>query len=67
MNSPAFLNVPPVGGMADSQAYGPLTNEHLLGRALAGKRDQIILATKFGFDIRDGKVAGTNSRPTIIV
>jgi aryl-alcohol dehydrogenase-like predicted oxidoreductase len=46
-----------------AEVYGPFTNEDLLGRALAGKRDKITLATKFGFDIKDGKNIGTNSRP----
>jgi aryl-alcohol dehydrogenase-like predicted oxidoreductase len=46
-----------------AEVYGPFTNEELLGRALAGKRDQVVLATKFGFRIDDGKMAGTNSRP----
>lgn len=31
-----------------SDAYGPFTNEKILGRALAGRRDQVVLATKFG-------------------
>ncbi|MBW4024343.1 MAG: aldo/keto reductase, partial [Proteobacteria bacterium] len=46
-----------------AEVYGPFTNEDLLGRALAGKRDQVVLATKFGFRIEGGKNAGTNSRP----
>ncbi|MEJ2479989.1 MAG: aldo/keto reductase [Acidihalobacter sp.] len=46
-----------------AEVYGPFTNEELLGRALAGKRDQVVLATKFGFRIDNGKMAGTNSRP----
>lgn len=46
-----------------AEVYGPFTNEELLGRALTGHRDQIVLATKFGFRIEDGKMAGTNSRP----
>jgi aryl-alcohol dehydrogenase-like predicted oxidoreductase len=46
-----------------AEVYGPFTNEDLLGRALAGKRDQVTIATKFGFKIADGKVAGTDSRP----
>lgn len=49
-----------------AEIYGPFTNEDLLGRALAGKRDKITLATKFGFDIKDGKNIGTNSRPAHI-
>ncbi|MET0546349.1 MAG: aldo/keto reductase [Caulobacterales bacterium] len=46
-----------------AEVYGPFANEDLLGRALKGKRDRVVLATKFGFDIQDGKVAGTNSKP----
>jgi aryl-alcohol dehydrogenase-like predicted oxidoreductase len=48
-----------------AEAYGPFTNEALLGRALAGRRDQVTIATKFGFRIQDGKMVGTerDSRP----
>ena len=46
-----------------AEVYGPFTNEELLGRALKGRRDQVVIATKFGFDIQGGKMAGTNSRP----
>jgi aryl-alcohol dehydrogenase-like predicted oxidoreductase len=46
-----------------AEVYGPFTNEDLLGRTLAGKRDQVVIATKFGFKIEDGKSIGTNSRP----
>jgi aryl-alcohol dehydrogenase-like predicted oxidoreductase len=46
-----------------AEVYGPFTNEDLLGRALAGKRGEVTIATKFGFKIADGKVAGTDSRP----
>ncbi|WP_419758185.1 aldo/keto reductase [Acidisoma sp.] len=46
-----------------AEVYGPFTNEDLLGRALAGKRDQVVIATKFGFKIEDGKNRGTDSRP----
>ena len=49
-----------------AEVYGPYTNEDLLGRALAGKRDQVTIATKFGFQIEDGKTVGTNSRPSRI-
>jgi aryl-alcohol dehydrogenase-like predicted oxidoreductase len=45
-----------------AEAYGPFTNEELVGEALAPVRDQIVIATKFGF--RDGNSqAGTDSRP----
>jgi aryl-alcohol dehydrogenase-like predicted oxidoreductase len=46
-----------------AEAYGPFTNEELLGRALEGRRDQVILATKFGFRFEGAQVAGTDSRP----
>jgi aryl-alcohol dehydrogenase-like predicted oxidoreductase len=46
-----------------AEVYGHFRNEELLGRALKGRRDQAIIATKFGFHLVDGKVAGTNSRP----
>jgi aryl-alcohol dehydrogenase-like predicted oxidoreductase len=50
-----------------AEVYGPFTNEDLLGRALAGRRDEVIIATKFGFLIKDGKMSGTDSRPAHIV
>jgi len=46
-----------------AEAYGPFTNEELLGRALSGRRDTVTIATKFGFLLKDGKRAGTDSRP----
>ena len=48
-----------------AEVYGPFTNEELLGRALKGRRDQVVLATKFGFRIKDGRQEGTerDSRP----
>lgn len=46
-----------------AEVYGPFVNEQLLGRALQGRREQVILATKFGFRIEDGKSVGTDSRP----
>lgn len=49
-----------------AEAYGPLTNEQLLGEALAPIRDQVVIATKFGFDIdpkTGARGTGTNSRP----
>jgi aryl-alcohol dehydrogenase-like predicted oxidoreductase len=45
-----------------AEVYGPFHNEELLGRALAGKREQAVIATKFGFRIEDGKVNGLDSR-----
>lgn len=49
-----------------AEAYGPFTNEQLVGEALAPIRDQVVIATKFGFDINlktGARGAGTNSRP----
>lgn len=47
-----------------AEVYGPHTNEDLLGRALKGRRDQVEIATKFGFRIEGGKqVPGLDSRP----
>jgi len=46
-----------------AEVYGPFTNEELLGRALAGRRDRVVLATKFGWRIEGGKVVGLDSRP----
>jgi aryl-alcohol dehydrogenase-like predicted oxidoreductase len=48
-----------------AEVYGPFTNEDLVGEALAPLRDQVIIATKFGFDIdaRTGERRGLNSRP----
>lgn len=50
-----------------ADVYGPLTNERLIAKALQGKRDQVIIATKFGFEIDDqtgqptGKTAGNRA------
>jgi aryl-alcohol dehydrogenase-like predicted oxidoreductase len=51
-----------------AEVYGPYTNEELLGRALAGRRDQVIVATKFGFRFENGKhvVGQLDSRPASI-
>jgi aryl-alcohol dehydrogenase-like predicted oxidoreductase len=46
-----------------AENYGPFANEALLGRALKGRRDQAVLATKFGSRIVDGKITGMDSRP----
>lgn len=46
-----------------AEVYGPFINEELVGRCLKGKRDKVVVATKFGFTF-DGKgISGTNSRP----
>ena len=47
-----------------AQVYGPFTNEDLVGEALAPFRDEVVIATKFGFEFGpDGKSRGLNSRP----
>ena len=46
-----------------AEVYGPFRNEELLGRALAGRRDGLVIATKFGFRIENGKSVGLDSRP----
>jgi len=47
-----------------AEVYGPYTNEELVGEALAPVRDQVVIATKFGFKIENGKQAGLDSRPS---
>ncbi|MGG7078491.1 aldo/keto reductase [Clostridium sardiniense] len=55
-----------------AEAYGPYTNEELLGEALKPYRDKVIIATKFGFDLqgqrtgKSGKVVSLDSRPETI-
>src|SRR5262245_45754978 len=47
-----------------AEAYGPFTNEELLARALEGRRERVVIATKFGFRFDEkGDIAGTDSRP----
>jgi aryl-alcohol dehydrogenase-like predicted oxidoreductase len=46
-----------------AEVYGPYVNEELFARALPGKRDRVIIATKFGFRIENGSIAGMDSRP----
>ena len=46
-----------------AEAYGPYTNEELVGEALAPFRNEVTIATKFGFKFQDGKVVGVSSRP----
>ena len=49
-----------------AEAYGPFTNEELVGEALAPVRDKVVIATKFGFDIdlkTGARSGGVNSRP----
>jgi aryl-alcohol dehydrogenase-like predicted oxidoreductase len=50
-----------------AQIYGPFTNEELVGEALAPFREQVVIATKFGFEIdRNGQQRGLNCRPEYI-
>ena len=49
-----------------AEAYGPFTNEELVGEALAPVRDRVVIATKFGFKFEGGKQAGLDSRPAHI-
>ncbi len=46
-----------------AQVYGPFTNEDVVGEALAPFRDEVVVATKFGFDFGDDGSQGLNSRP----
>ena len=49
-----------------AEAYGPFTNEELVGEALAPMRDHVVIATKFGFKFENGKQSGLDSRPAHI-
>ena len=49
-----------------AEAYGPFANEELVGEALAPLRDQVVIATKFGFTFEAGKQSGLDSRPAHI-
>ena len=49
-----------------AEVYGPFANEEVVGEALSPVRDQVVIATKFGFNIENGKMAGLNSRPAHI-
>ncbi|KQZ42023.1 aldo/keto reductase [Ensifer sp. Root558] len=46
-----------------AEVYGPFTNEEMVGEALKPVRDRVVIATKFGFNIVDGKQSGLSSRP----
>jgi aryl-alcohol dehydrogenase-like predicted oxidoreductase len=46
-----------------AEAYGHFKNEELVGRALRGRRDRVVIATKFGFRFEGDGIAGTDSRP----
>lgn len=62
----AFLDTG--GSLLDTaDMYGPFTNEELVGRAIAGRRDDVVLATKFGNERRsDGSMVGINGRPEYV-
>ena len=49
-----------------AEAYGPFINEELVGEALAPFRDQVVIATKFGFKFESGGQRGLDSRPAHI-
>ena len=49
-----------------AEVYGPFANEELVGEALEPIRDRVVIATKFGFKIENGKQAGVDSRPSHI-
>ena len=49
-----------------AEAYGPFTNEELVGEALAPVRNQVVIATKFGFTFEGSKQSGLDSRPAHI-
>jgi len=49
-----------------AEAYGPFTNEELVGKALAPVRDQVVIATKFGFTFEGNKLSGLDSTPAHI-
>jgi aryl-alcohol dehydrogenase-like predicted oxidoreductase len=46
-----------------AEVYGPYVNEELVGEALEPIRDQVVIATKFGWDIQDGQMVGLDSGP----
>jgi aryl-alcohol dehydrogenase-like predicted oxidoreductase len=46
-----------------AEIYGPFTNELLVGKAIAGKRDQVTIATKFGFSFGPGRERGLDGSP----
>jgi len=46
-----------------AEVYGPYINEELVGEAIAGQRDKLVISSKCGFVIKDGEMAGLDSRP----
>lgn len=49
-----------------AELYGPRINEELVGEAIAGRRDRVVISTKFGFRYEGNRPAGTDSRPESI-
>src|SRR6266699_3903701 len=51
-----------------ADAYGPFTNEELVGKAIRGRRDQVVIATKFGIvrDPKDVSVRSVNGKPDYV-
>src|SRR5271167_1685395 len=52
--------------LATAESYGPFSNEELLGRALKGRRDKVVIATKFGSRYDGNRIVGMDSRPESI-
>ncbi|UWX56627.1 aldo/keto reductase [Maribacter litopenaei] len=46
-----------------AEVYDPYLSEEMVGEAIKGQRDKLVIATKFGFDYNNGRVVGRNSRP----
>src|SRR4051812_28439314 len=62
----AIIRAAVAGGVTffdTAEVYGPFTNEKLVGEALTPVRDEVVIATKFGFKFENGKQAGLNSTP----
>jgi aryl-alcohol dehydrogenase-like predicted oxidoreductase len=56
-----------IGFLDTADMYGPFTNERLVGRAIKGRRDRVVLATKFGNErAEDGTSLGVNGRPDYV-
>lgn len=49
-----------------AEIYGPFQNEELLGQAIRGKRDKLVIATKFGFRFEESRIVGVDSSPANI-
>ena len=57
-----------IGFLDTADMYGPFSNERLVGRAIRGRRDQVVLATKFGNErAEDGTYLGVNGRPDYVI